>query len=132
MIAMLRRVVDTLLHPRRDPGYPMSARSDPVPSRIGASFRVAVEVLAVNREGVPATFALLQERLAPVMGTGTLKRALTALGDWGIVKGGWYAPHGGCAPLVGYVVPPLAIPVVDDAATRLRDGLVVYVPEEGA
>lgn len=103
------------------------ARQRP-PSMLGASFRVAIEIRAMNREGLPATIPALKERLASEVSLPALHTALNTLDDYGITEGR-YGPTGSGWAGYCYEIAASVAPFFDALTEKLRQGEVVYAPE---
>lgn len=100
------------------------------PRRLCASLRLAVEILAMNREKTPATTTALVERLDGVMDRNTVSNALDELGDYGVVEG-HYGPVGGGRAGYHYEISFAATPLIENFAESLRKGEIVYPGEGG-
>jgi hypothetical protein len=100
------------------------------PGTLSASFRLAIEIRQMNKEGTPATTPGLIERLAPLMSKAVTRVALITLEDYGIIEG-HYGPTGdggrGCC-YTRSVTEDVA-PFIDTLAEKLQQGVLVYVPE---
>jgi len=103
------------------------ARQRP-PSTLSASFRLAIEIRQMNKEGTPATTPGLIERLAPLMSKAVTRVALITLEDYGIIEG-HYGPTGDGGAGYCYTVTEDVAPFIDTLAEKLQQGVLVYVPE---
>lgn len=97
------------------------------PGTLSASFRLAIEIRQMNKEGTPATTPGLIERLAP-RSKASLITALNTLEDYGIIEG-HYGPTGDGWAGYCYTVTEDVAPFIDTLAEKLQQGVLVYVPE---
>ena len=98
------------------------------PGTLSASLRLAIEIRQMNREGAPATIPVLVPRLAPLMSKAVTRVALFTLEDYGIIEG-HYGPTGDGWAGYCYVVTEAVAPFIDALGEKLRQGVLVYVPE---
>ena len=112
------------------PGYATSVQAafGLPPSMLGASFRAAVEIRAMNREGLPATIPALKERLGGEVSLPALYTALNTLADYGITEG-HYGPVGDGWAGYRYEIAASVAPFFDALTEKLRQGEVMYAPE---
>lgn len=96
-----------------------------MPATISPSFRVAIEIQALNRDGVPADIPTIVARLHPGMSKITVLHALDELTDWMVVDG-YYDAVGKNRAGYCYEITDEAVPMVDDLAARYRAGTVTY------
>ena len=106
---------------------PNRARQRP-PSMLGTSFRVAIEIRGMNREGLPATISALKERLGGEVSLPALYTALNTLADYGITEG-HYGPVGSGWAGYRYEIAASVAPFFDALTEKLRQGEVMYAPE---
>ena len=101
-----------------------------MPTTLSPALRVAIEIQALNRDGVPADIPALVARLHPGMSKITVLHALDELTDWMVVDG-YYNAVGKNRAGYCYEIADEAVPMVDDLAAQYRAGAVTIIGRGG-